>query len=98
MSRTVVKKEEPVGVGLGATWEAHIINQELYAAGAKGDKFRAVLFDAAHCDCTPTPLAAFTHFKLYEPNGFELLYRALTGQHRVVAPPLGPARRMPPRS
>lgn len=90
-----VRREERPGVGLGATWEAHLIHQHLYEAGATGQKFRAVLLDPAHSDSIPTPVAAFTHFKLYEPKGFESLYRALTGQHRVVAPPLGTPRKMP---
>lgn len=90
-----VKKEEQHGVGLGATWEAHIIYQHLYSAGAKSEKFRAVIFDEAHKQCIPKPVESFTHFRMFEEDGFEKLYRALTGQQRVVAHPLGTPRRMP---
>ena len=90
-----VKKEEQPGTGLGATWEGNLIYQHLYQAQTVSHKFRAVLFDEDHLGCIPTPVEAFTHFKMYQANGFELLYRALTGQQRVVAPPLGPPRRLP---
>ena len=90
-----VKKEEKPGTGLGATWEGHLIYQHLYDAQTVSDKFRAVLFEEDHSACIPTPVKTFTHFKMYQAEGFEELYRALTGQHRVVAPPLGTPRVMP---
>ncbi len=72
-----------------------------HADGALGrdavtDKFRAVLFDEAHADCISKPISSFTHFKLDKTDGFEILYRALTGQPQIVVPPLGPPRKMPP--
>ena len=76
-------------MGLGATWEGHLINQHLYEGQMMNDKFRAVLLEEEHINCIPTPLAAFTHFKIYQPEGYELLLRALTGKCRKVAPPLG---------
>ena len=91
-----VKKEEAPGKGLGATWEGHLIYHHLYESGAVTDKFRAVLFDKTHAACIPSPISSYTHLKLYESGGFETMYRALTGQPRIVAPPLGPPRSMPP--
>ena len=91
-----VKKEEALGVGHGATWEGHLIWQQLYNAGAVNRKFVPVLLRAEFAPCIPLPLQAFNHYKLYEPDGFERLYRDLTGQPRVIAPPLGRPRTLPP--
>ena len=87
-----IRKEEQPGVGHGATWEGHLVNQHLYNSQTINRKFVPVLLRKDFATCIPTPLQAFNHYKLYEPDGFERLYRALTGQPRVLAPPLGKPR------
>ena len=89
--RRVKKKEKP-GVGHGATWEGHLIYQHLYKAGTVNRKFVPVVMRKEFASSIPTTLEAFNHYKLYESDGFERLYRALTGQPRVIAPPLGKPR------
>ena len=48
-------KEEATGKGLGVSWEAHIIYQELYEAGAVNTRFIPVLLDNTEVHCIPTP-------------------------------------------
>jgi hypothetical protein len=91
-----IRKEEAPGVGLGATWEAHLIHQHLYDSGLVTDKFRAILIDRSDVASIPTTMRAHTHFTLSDTDGFERLFCALTGQPKVIAPPLGVPRKMPP--
>ena len=70
--RRVNGQEEP-GAGLGATHEGMLIQQLLYNAGGRNDKFLPVLFseeDRAHI---PLPLQRYTHF-LLSGKGYEQLY------------------------
>jgi len=90
------KGEGAPGVGLGATWEGHIITQELYNAQGKNRKFIPIIFlreDAAHI---PVVLQGATHYAV--PDEYELLYRRLTDQPLVTKPPLGGAKQMPARA
>ncbi len=68
----------------------------LYDAGVTNTKFRGVTLTAEHENCRFDDVGGYTRFRLYREDGFESLYRALTGQPRIVAPPLGPPRRLPP--
>lgn len=94
--RRIEGKEEQ-GRGLGATYEGRLIQQAMYNNGVLNPKFRAVLLDRSHEGSIPLELQPTTHFKLFEPDGYEKLYRALTGQNRSIAPPLGKRVVMPPK-
>lgn len=91
-----VKKEDlsPKG-GHGAVWEGQLIYQELYDAKGVTNKFTPVLMNEEHKQYIPKPLRDFNYYKAYEADGFDRLYRAITGQPRIVAPPLGTPRVMP---
>jgi tetratricopeptide (TPR) repeat protein len=90
------KGEEAPGIGLGGTWEGHIITQELYNAQGKNSKFIPIIFltaDAAH---VPLVLQGVTCYAV--PDAYEPLYRRLTDQPLVAMPPLGSVKPMPARA
>jgi hypothetical protein len=89
-----VRGEEKPGTGHGATYEGQLIRGEIYETTPANEKFRAVILDTSHSGCIPKTLSKTTYFKMYEPDGFETLYRAITNQPRVTAPPLGIPRRL----
>jgi len=92
-----VSGHEKGGTGLGVVWEARIIRQFLYDAGAVGDKFVPVLFSNASPEQIPTPIKGGTRYVVDTEKGYEDLYRRLTGQPSVVKPRLGSMRSLPIR-
>lgn len=85
---------ETPGTGKGATWEGLLATQVLYDAGTINEKLIPVLFDGASDAHIPLALKPYTHYRL--PAGYDGLYRHLTGQPAVVAPPLGKVRVVAP--
>lgn len=94
--RRVQGREEP-GKGLGVVYEARIIRQEIYDAGAVSRKFIPVLFSDGSLEHIPKPIRAWTHHVVDTDAGYEDLYRRLTGQPWVTRPIRGPIRHLPPR-
>jgi hypothetical protein len=94
--RRVSGNEEP-GKGLGVVWEAQIIRAHLYDAGAVSDKFVPVLFSDALPKQIPTPIKGWTRYVVDTEDGYENLYRRLTGQPRLLRPALGTIRPLPTR-
>lgn len=86
------------GHGLGVTWEGAIATQALYDAGAVSGKFVPVIFapeDEAHI---PAVLRGATRHNLGSEDGYEQLYRQLTGQSAAPRPDLGTALSLPAKS
>jgi hypothetical protein len=92
-----VNGDEEHGKGSGVVWEAWIIRQLLYDAGAVGAKFVPVLFSDASSEQIPTPIKGGTHYLVDTEYGYEDLYRRLTGQPRLLRPALGTIRPLPTR-
>ena len=92
-----VRGEEKPGTGRGLVWEARIIRQLLYDAGAISDKFVPVLFSDASPEQIPTPIKGWTRYVVDTEDGYEELYRRLTGQPRLLRPALGTIRALPPK-
>ena len=92
-----VSGDEERGKGLGVVWEARIIRQLLYDAGAVSDKFVPVLFSDASPEQIPTPIKGGTRYVVDTEDGYEDLYRRLTGQPRLLRPALGTIRPLPTR-
>jgi TIR domain len=92
-----VSGDEAPGQGRGVVWEASIIRQILYDAGAVSDKFVPVLFSDASPEQIPTPIKGWTRYVVDTEDGYEDLYRRLTGQPRLPRPELGPIRKLPTR-
>jgi SEFIR domain-containing protein len=93
-----VKGDEERGKGLGVVWEAGIMRQILYDAGAVGDKFVPVLFSDGSPEQIPRPIRGSSWHVVDREDGYEDLYRRLTGQPRMLRPALGTIRPMPTRS
>lgn len=92
-----VKGEEAPGKGLGAVWEAAIIRQLIYEAGTVSSKFVPVLFTDGAPEHIPTPIKGWSRYVVDSEDGYEHLYRRLTGQPRLPRPALGTIRTLPAR-
>jgi len=85
----------PKGTGLGGKWEGAVITQELYDAEANNVKFVPVLMcgdDSAHI---PVILKGATYYDCSNDEGYEQLYRRITGQHFIPKPEIGSIRKLP---
>lgn len=85
--------KEEAGRGKGATWEGLLATQVLYDANTLNEKLIPVLLDGGSDAHIPLALKPYTHYRL--PAGYDALYRHLTGQPAITAPPLGAVRAMP---
>jgi hypothetical protein len=92
-----VKGDEQPGQGRGVVWEAGIIRQILYDAGAVGDKFVPVLFSDGSPEQIPRPIKGSSWHIVDREDGYEDLYRRLTKQPRLLRPALGAIRPLPTR-
>jgi len=90
-------KEKP-GKGRGVKWEANLTYQHLYDDDTKNDRVVPVLFDAEDEKFVPTPVKGATYYCVDSEEGYENLYRRLTGQPEVVKPELGEIRKLPAKS
>jgi AAA ATPase domain len=87
----------PPGVGRGVLWEAKAIRALLYGVGAASRKLVPVLFGNGGRDHVPLPLQGGYISRIETEEGYERLYRLLTGQPDVRKPELGTLRRLPER-
>lgn len=83
------------GSGKGVKWEGAILTQALYEAESRNDRFVPVVFRESDRKHIPIILKSATYYDLSQASGYEDLYRRLTGQPRVVAPPLGDRKSLP---
>jgi len=88
-------KEEIPGTGKGVTWEGGIITQELYNAQSGNNKFIPIIFSASDTAFIPIQLQGPSRFLL--PDDYDKLYRLLTMQPELIAPPIGAVKAMPAR-
>lgn len=91
--RRFARKETP-GTGLGVIYESGLIQQLLNNSGGVNTKFLPAVFtdeDGAHI---PLELQRYDHF-LFSTDGYEKLYRLLTGQPKTEKPVLGRLRALP---
>ena len=94
--RRRVEGREAPGRGHGVMWEGTLVYQLLYNAGTRNERFIPVLLSDAGADDIPLPLQAGAFYRADDANGYEALYRRLTGQPRVVPIPVGARRTLPP--
>jgi len=92
-NRRAMGQEAP-GTGLGATYESQVIQQLLYNAGGRNTKFIPVVFTKNDRVHIPLALQRYNHY-LPVGDGYEDLYRLLTGQPKVVQPVVGRLRALP---
>ncbi len=94
-ARRATRQDAP-GVGRGATWEGAIVANEIYDANGGQSKFIPAIFEQGDAAHVPFFLQGYTVYRLWEPGGFEDLYRRLTAQQRYVPAPLGAIVTLPP--
>ncbi len=82
--------------GLQATWQGAILRQALYEARAYNTQLIPVTFAAGDAAHVPLVLKGATRYDLETEEGYEALYRRLTGQPLIRRPDLGPVRSLPP--
>lgn len=87
------KGDEVTRKGLGASWEGHIITQELYNAQGRNIKFIPIVFHEVDLQFIPLVLQGATSYRLSEDYG--LLYRRLTSQPLIEKPEVGSLVEMP---
>ena len=80
---------EQAGKGLGATFEGHLILQELYDGGVRNDRFVPILLPGGTPHDVPAVLRASKWYEL--PHGYELLRRRLLGSDAVTPVEVGTA-------
>lgn len=86
---------ESVGRGAGAKWEGGIITQELYESEGRNTKFIPVVFSPQDTRYIPIELRSATFHIVDNEEGYEGLYRQLTGQPGAVKGQLGKLRSLP---
>jgi SEFIR domain len=89
--------KETEGKGKGAIWEGAIIIQGLYDIQAKNSKFIPITLNPEDSQFIPSPLRSATYYKLDVEDGYESLYRRLTGQAKIRKPKLGKLQKLAPR-
>ena len=82
--------------GHGVRFESVLFIQDLYDSGAWNEKFIPVLLGDAERDDIPKILRGSTYYRADTKEGYENLYRRLTGQPRFVPPSLGDQKSYPP--
>ena len=93
--RRVYGKEE-AGKGQGVKWESILLYQHLYNNDSLNKRFIPILLPGGTKEHILTPLQSTTYYRY--PEGFENLYRRLTGQPRVEKPEIGQRRVLPPHN
>ena len=87
-----VQDQVPADEGRGVFWEGALIYDCLY--DAKGNtRFIPVLFSEGSTDLIPAPVRNHTYYRVeafdLTDDGYQKLYREITGQPLVTKPPLG---------
>ena len=82
-------------VGKGVTWEGAIVTLESYDTSAQNEKFLPVVYGESDRAYIPDFLRGYTVYNLQTSDGYDKLYRRLTGQPLVKMPPLGQTRHLP---
>jgi hypothetical protein len=89
------KGEESSQIGLGVTWESHIITQDLYDAHGWNTKFIPIVFSQEDQQFVPARLRSANRYQLFDD--YDHLYRHLTNQPPIPMPKLGEVKSMPAR-
>ena len=94
--RRAERKEKP-GVGLGATWEAALITDEIFRNVTRNERFIPVVFDKDDVAHIPPQLGQVSYYRVDLEDGYELLLRHLTNQPLFEEPPVAKKmRELPP--
>jgi SEFIR domain/NB-ARC domain len=78
-------------------WEDNIITRELYDLQGHNSKFIPIIFTSQDVRHVLDFLRSATCYQLQNDDGYELLYRHLTGQHETSKQDLGEVKKLPVR-
>ena len=92
-----VMGEEDLGKGHGVAWESTLIYQYIYNEGTSNNRFIPILLEGAHESDIPVPWQGVKYYRPTTKDGYDELYRRLTGQPLTPKPALGTLRTLPPR-
>jgi len=81
--------EEILGTGKGATYEGHIINQQIYNEQCRNGKFIPVVFSDDARGSMPDILQAVTSYNVLKSGEYRRMLSVLTGQQLTPKPALG---------
>jgi hypothetical protein len=98
--KRVEGRDEPPK-GRGVLWEAKLVYNHLYHTETTFQRFVPILMEGAVPSCIPWPIRGLTSYWIDTSEGYEDLYRHLTGQPRHEKPVLGivkPLPVLPPQS
>ncbi len=87
------RKEEEWGAGL--TWELNQVLHDIYRSKGNNARYIPVLLDLADKKFIPDYLSGQSHYVVTNKEGYEKLYRHLSGQPEVRLPPLGNPLNLP---
>jgi hypothetical protein len=91
-------RQEPSGVGLGATFETGLLAQRVVEMQGKNEGIIPVLLAGSDAQFIPEFLRDVARYDLSESGGYGRLYRRLTGQAQFAKPPLGKVRVLSPEN
>jgi hypothetical protein len=92
--RRVERREQP-GKGRGVLWEGKLIYNHLYEADTAVQRFVPILLEGGETSHIPTPLRGMAHYRVSTAQGYEDLYRHVTGQPRYQKRELGSLTALP---
>ena len=85
---------ENAGVGKGGKFESILIVQELFDKDSKNTKYYSVLISEKTKNLIISPLRPWNYYDMTKSDGYDGLYRLLTGQIVNVKPPVGKMRNL----
>lgn len=88
----------PTGKGLGVKFEGATVTQALYEDECQNRKFVPVILKSEDVTHRPVAIRPFTYFNLSTEEGYEQLYRLLTGQPAITPPRIGALKQLPSSS
>ena len=92
-----VMGDEDRDKGHGVAWESTLIYQYIYNAGTSNKRFIPILLEGAHEADIPIPWQGVKYYRPTTKEGYDELYRRLTGQQFTPKPALGTLRTLPSR-
>ena len=92
--RQAVEGRATPGERKGVCWEADLIGEKIYDRSGR-DRFVPVLLDGNSNENVPEHLRGVSFFSLSTPDGYDNLFRRITGQPRVRMKELGQLRSLP---
>jgi len=96
--RRAERKEKP-GVGLGATWEAALITDEIYRNYSRNERFIPIVLSQEDVAHIPPQFGQVSYYRVDLNEDYELLLRHLTNQPLFEEPPVAArVRSLPPIS